>query len=105
MLLYLVSDETGSFPMLWDQAGPPKDSPTLTWRRLAEVGTIAEALAVIEALGLRPAEPSPSQTGLPAGESAASGALPKTAAGPVAKIAPGPVPKTAPDARPASLAG
>jgi hypothetical protein len=54
MRLYTVTDETGSFPMLWDEPQPPKNSAELTWCLVAEVGSLEEAHAVIQRLGLSP---------------------------------------------------
>lgn len=54
MRLYAVTDESGTFPMLWDEAEPPKSSAHVSWHLVAEVDSIDEADAVIDALGLDP---------------------------------------------------
>jgi hypothetical protein len=54
MRLYVVTDEKGTFPMLWEEPGPPRASAFLSWRFVAEVDSVEEADAVIEALKLRP---------------------------------------------------
>lgn len=54
MRLYKVSDETGTFAMLWDDPEPPRSSTRLSWTLVAEVDSVEEADAVIEALGLIP---------------------------------------------------
>ncbi len=52
MRLYKVTDETGSFPMLWDEPEPPRSSARVSWCFVAEVDSVEEADAVIDSLGL-----------------------------------------------------
>jgi hypothetical protein len=54
MRLYTVTAETGTFSMLWDEPEPPKDPALRSWRLVAEVDSVEEADAVIDALGLSP---------------------------------------------------
>jgi hypothetical protein len=50
MLLYTLTDEDGSSPVLLDE--PPKESTRLRWQLVAEVDSVEEADAIIDALGL-----------------------------------------------------
>jgi hypothetical protein len=56
MRLYTVTDDLGSFAMLWDEPVPPRSSTklNLTWTLVAEVATLEEAYAVLDRLGLGP---------------------------------------------------
>jgi hypothetical protein len=61
MRLYIVTDDHGSFPMLWDEPVPPRSSSrlNLSWQLVVEVETLEEAYAALDRLRIGADGPNP----------------------------------------------
>jgi len=50
--LYWMTDDAGSWPVLWREPKPPRDEPDRTWRLVAEVEE-EQAVAAVDLLHRR----------------------------------------------------
>jgi hypothetical protein len=60
--LYVFTDATGSWPVLWRERRPPRDSRGRRWRLVAEVEDEHEAQALFERLHRDRAKKRPART-------------------------------------------